>query len=325
MENDVKDYELLITRYLSGDSTKEERQTLFKWLQQDEGNMRFYMQCKAIWHASKARKIYFDRNKEWSRLYQRIKPSEATSFWHRFTQIAAIVVISFLIGWLVNSNFLQSPDPNWITVEVPNGDMTHFSLSDGSEIWLNSESTLKYPSNFTSVNRNVYLSGEAYFDVSSNDKAFIVKTDYMDVRVTGTRFNVKAYQSDEAFSTVLLEGSVTLKSERTSYRMKPGELARLNTRNDKFEITRLPDSTRDSVSWINGRYKFVNEPLARILKTASRWYDIEFVVKGKALRNTRFTGIIKKSYPPEQLLRLIKKTENIAIKRNKEKIIIEKQ
>ena len=330
MEKHFAYYEELITKYLRGEATKKESEELAEWMSQDEDHKKIFIQYKTIWNESQATKIYFDRDTEWekiSRKINKIRPLDSGQFWKRFSRIAAILVVGLIIGVAIKSNFFKSANSSWVKINVPNGQMTRLTLSDGSKVWLNSESTFKYSTNFSDENRNVYLSGEAYLEIASDkSSSFTVKTSYMDVEVLGTKFNVRAYKEDNAFRTSLIEGKVALNTndkKNNNTRLSPGDMARYNKKRKTLKVNEIPGNAEESISWVNGRYYFHNEELAEILKIASRWYDTEFIVKGKKLKNTRFTGVIKKDYPPEQLLKLIKKTEEISIKRDSNLIILE--
>lgn len=321
-------YERLIARYLSGQASEEETKELLEWIEEDEKNRELFFQIKAAWQNTGALRIYFDPDKEWKKLHRRItkiRRHNYQGFWVRFSRIAAVFFIAFAVGWFVKTQYTKEPDRSWLKVTVPTGQITQLTLSDSSEVWLNSESTFRYPSDFPE-HRNVFLSGEAYFNVNEEkEHPFTVKTDYLDVQVEGTRFNVRAYRDDGEFQTTILEGKVALndgKYNKTRSILYQGDQASFSKRNNKLSVLQLTGNPEKSIGWIKGRYEFQNEPLSQILNFASRWYDVEFVVKDKELKNTRFTGVMKREFPPEQLLNLIKKTEDIVTKRKGDKITI---
>ncbi|MFP4621234.1 MAG: FecR family protein, partial [Bacteroidales bacterium] len=249
-------------------------------------------------------------------------------FWVRFSQTAAVFFIAFVIGWFIKAHYTDKTESTWLEVSVPTGHMTQLKLSDSSKVWLNSESTFRYPSDF-SDERRVLLSGEAYFEVApKRESPFIVETDCLSARVLGTRFNVRAYKEDSEIETTLMEGKVALNNngtQNTRTVLYSGDQAKMNKLNNELEIRQVEHPQAKTIAWIKGRYEFHNEPLNEILNFASRWYDIKFVVKDKELQDTRFTGVMRREYPPEKLLELIKKTEEIVTKRKNDKIIIKYQ
>ena len=322
-------YERLIAKYLGGQASEDDTRKLLEWIEEDEQNRELFFQIKAAWDNLGALKIYFNPDKEWKKLHRRINKIRRLNyqgFWIRFSQIAAVFIIAFAVGWFVKTQLTKERGESWLRVTVPTGQVTQLTLSDSSIVWLNSESTLRYPSDF-SEQRNVLLSGEAYFDVKEDkEHPFTVKTDYMNVQVMGTRFNVKAYRDDVEFQATILDGQVSLRdgiSNKARSILYKGDQASFNRSNNKLSVLQLTENPERSIGWIKGRYEFHDQPLSQILNFASRWYDIKFVVKDKELKNTRFTGVMKREYPPEQLLNLIRKTEDVSVKSEKDKIILE--
>ncbi len=170
------------------------------------------------------------------------------------------------------------PDMN--TVVIPYGSRSNITLADGTNVWLNAGSRLIYPSRFVDKTREVYLSGEAFFDVQKNEKQpFVVKTTDILLEVLGTRFNVTAYPEDFAVQTVLAEGSVEIKSVSAGRREKgvlleEGELAYFNKKTHETRTQRV-DVTEYTL-WTEGLFNFSNTDLNRITKKLERFYNIQF-------------------------------------------------
>ena len=165
------------------------------------------------------------------------------------------------------------------TITTPRGGQYQVVLSDGTKVWLNAASSLKFPAIFTGNERNVELTGEAYFEVAKNkDKPFKVAVNNMGIEVLGTHFNVNAYNDEDAIKTTLLEGAVKLKTGNQQAYLKPGQQATLG-RQQVFNI--CPVNTEDAVAWKNGYFVFNNENIQSIMKKISRWYDVEVVYEGK--------------------------------------------
>ncbi|QHS58648.1 FecR family protein [Chitinophaga agri] len=164
-------------------------------------------------------------------------------------------------------------------------------LSDGTEVWLNATSRLRFPFNFTGDKREVYLDGEAYFQVSKNDaKPFIVHTEQTDILVLGTSFNVNAY-SDGLTRTSLVTGAVITKADGKEVQLKPGQEAVYSS--DKgYRITEFDDS--EVLAWMKGVYVFHNTPLSDIASVIERWYGVEVVFDNKELAGKKFTGGLEK-------------------------------
>jgi transmembrane sensor len=183
--------------------------------------------------------------------------------------------------------------PEMNTVVIPYGNRSNITLADGTNVWLNAGSRLIYPSRFVDRNREVFLSGEAFFDVQKNEKQpFVVKTADMLLEVLGTQFNVTAYPEDFAVQTVLAHGSVEIKSSGAGKRekglfIKPGELAYFNK---KTKETRTQTVNVDEYTlWTEGLFNFSNTDFNRITKKLERFYNIRFQY------NDPFKGLIQVS------------------------------
>ncbi|SDE84992.1 FecR family protein [Mucilaginibacter pineti] len=156
-------------------------------------------------------------------------------------------------------------------IETPRGGQYQVVLPDGSKVWLNAASSLKYPAAFTGTDRQVELSGEAYFEVAK-DKAhpFKVKTNRETVEVLGTHFNINSYNDEPTLKTTLLEGSVKITTANTQQIIKPGEQAVLGS---SLKIQQADEE--EVLAWKNGLFMFNDEPLESIMRKVSRWYDVD--------------------------------------------------
>jgi len=329
MEEKIEYYEQLITRYLTGVISSEESEELIEWLEKDEQNKNLFFQYTSIWNESGSIALKPDRDKEWNKLLHRLDKIgrlHQKGVWVRVLKTAAVFMFAFIIGWLVSRQHTDDSQRSWLEVNVPTGQMTKISLSDGSDVWINSESTFRYTSEFSKETREVYLSGEAYFEIAKDKELpFIVKTDYRDIKVLGTRFNVSAYKEDSFFRTQLLEGKVSLQNHQQDpdpFILVRGDVATYNKSCDTYQVKRNMLLNQQSIDWIEGRYEFYDEPLSDILNRASRWYGIQFEVLSEQLRKTHFTGVMKRDYPVDQLLNLIEKTSDVEIEKKAQTIII---
>lgn len=201
------------------------------------------------------------------------------------------------------------------TLIVPVGGIYAVSLSDGTKVWLNSKSSLKYPVEFNGNTRNVTLEGEAYFEVSKNPHSpFTVKTKSGNVTVLGTHFNISVYEEDRNFETTLAEGKVKVseisKTGDQSVILKPGQQARV--RNESLRVAEVDPSVYSA--WKDGKFYFENENLKNILTKMARWYNFNVKFEQKALEQIKFTGIVLKDEPIDHFLDIISKTSNVKYK-----------
>ena len=182
---------------------------------------------------------------------------------------------------------------SWATLVVPNTKDYKITLSDGTVVWMNAASSLRFPFSFGTQSREVYLKGEAYFNVAKNpNQAFIVHTDHADIRVHGTIFNVSAYDESN-FSTALVEGSVSAVKQGQALQLKPGQKAMISNN----QLDRREFDPSEELAWMRGIYTFHNQSLAEIAPVISRWFDVKVDWAQADVAKQTFTGEIDKSLP----------------------------
>ena len=197
---------------------------------------------------------------------------------------------------------------NYLTIS--RGEQFFLKLSDGTQVWLNSETKLKYPVSFINgEDRKVELVyGEAYFDVSPSTEhkgsRFKVFNQFQEVEVLGTEFNIKAYKDESKIFTTLLEGKVSIDVNGKKQNLIPSEQSVLNIKNSDININKV--NVYNELSWKEGVFIFKDKSLYEIMKVISRWYDIDFVFEDKELENSTFNGKLLKSQTLEEILNFIK-------------------
>ena len=199
------------------------------------------------------------------------------------------------------------------TLNVPKGGEYSLILPDGSRVWLNSETTLRFPVQFAGGKRVVYLSGEAYFQVKKDTSAaFHVCTKQQKITVLGTTFNVSAYENDRFTETTLIEGKVAVEGGAERVVMKPSEQYILDKRSGVGELKEV--ETEFYTSWIDGKFYFTSFTFEEIVKKLERWYDFTMIYEEDDIRQMRFSGVINKHRPIEEMLRFLEKTTDIHFK-----------
>jgi transmembrane sensor len=193
------------------------------------------------------------------------------------------------------------------TVTTARGNQYQLILADGSKVWLNSASSLRFPTSFTGNSREVELDGEGYFEIAKDaSKPFHVKTRTQDLEVLGTHFNVNAYNDEEATKTTLLEGKVKVSQSATGNRqsaiLKPGEQAVLVV-NSPFTIDHSPDLDQ-VMAWKNGWFEFDNTDIKTIMRQISRWYDVDIRYETKT-NNETYGGRISRSLNLSNILKML--------------------
>ncbi|WP_303318445.1 FecR domain-containing protein [Flavivirga abyssicola] len=205
---------------------------------------------------------------------------------------------------------------NYNILTIPRGGQFYILLSDGTKVWLNSESQLKYPVAFTEgETRQVELVyGEAYFDVSPSTQhkgsKFKVFNRSQEVEVLGTEFNIKAYKDDTSINTLLVEGKVAVSTAVENQVLVPNQQSTLNLETNTIRITTVADVYNET-AWRDGIFSFENKPLKEIFKVLSRWYDMDVVIENKVKKEERFIGTFNKSNSIEDILIAIKSTNFI--------------
>jgi len=188
------------------------------------------------------------------------------------------------------------------TATTPKGGQYLFILSDGTKVWLNSASSIKYPVSFIGNERRVELIGEAYFEVAHNAaKPFRVVSNGQTVEVLGTHFNINAYADENAVKTTLLQGSVKVSSAGSSSVIKPGEQAQFN--NGKINVVRGVDLDA-AVAWKNGLFYFEDNSIQEVMRQFARWYDVDVKYEGE-LPSRHFSGEISRNINATQMLDIL--------------------
>ena len=210
---------------------------------------------------------------------------------------------------LGQENFNRS-EVAYNTIETPKGGQYQIILPDGTKVWLNAASALKYPEVFVGNERNVELTGEAYFEVAKNKaKPFHVKSHGQDVEVLGTHFNINSYMDDRTIKTTLLEGMVRVSNGKSAKILKPGEQAIANVAGDGTIRLASDVDTDDETAWKNGLFQFNNAGLKTILNQLERWYDIN--IDYSSVPDKKYNGMVPRKAKLSEVLKMLEKTGNI--------------
>lgn len=208
---------------------------------------------------------------------------------------------------------------------VPRGGEYRLTLSDGTKVWVNSESVLNFPNVFSEKERRITVEGEAYFEVAENpDRPFIVETGGIKITVTGTVFNVMSYPERSNIETTLVNGGVTVSDDKNSVVLRP-DMQAVYTKSDGILIAREVDVS-GYIAWKQGLFEFNNQSLEDIAVQLARWYDVEFVFEAEVLKTLYFTGAVKKMYPLEFILDRIRDSfSEVDYKIEEKKVLIKKK
>lgn len=214
--------------------------------------------------------------------------------------------------------------PIFNTLQIPRGGEYFLTLADGTEVWLNAETEIRYPVQFTGDKRVVYLDGEAYFTVAPDkNKPFTVVSTHASVSVLGTQFNFRAYPDERDVQTTLVSGSVIMQSEKYKQQIKlvPGEQGVLEKNSAK--LMKQEVDTYLYTAWKDGRFAFRDARLEDLFNILARWYDLSVFYQSPEAKDIRFTGDLNKTDDFKSILKIIEQNERVIFTVNQRTVFIQ--
>lgn len=298
MNNDTIWYS--ISRKIAGESTEEDLHLVDNWLNENKNNKKIYNTLLEMWNSEKLttenQQSLFDSVKRKITVYEN-RP-KIRFYTTNLFKIAAVGILLITLN-LAFYIFQEKPEPEkvaWQEIVVPRGNRMKITLPDSTSIWLNNETKFRYASNFSSTNRQVELSGEAYFDVY-HDSAhpFTVKIGEKQIKVYGTRFSVNAYPEDQFIETSLISGSVVFENDteingKTEFKIEPGNSLYYNKQSKTVENKKIQSSFYEY--WEKGMYSFKDERFETLAIKLKRIFNVEVVFEDEFLKNKTYTGTI---------------------------------
>ena len=319
--NPISDYmHSLIAKQLTAQLSEAEASELEDWKLANSENLQEYNDFVALWAQSGSLKMPNPINQFEAQSAIRKKAGINTSKtkWINWAvQAAAVVVLSLIFSGIYNSlnnNRVQSvadnSSPIYQEIKAAYGTQAKVELADGTKVFLNSGSKLRFPQTFANQQqRTVFLDGEGYFEVTKNkEQSFIVQANKLNIRVLGTKFNIDAYTDNASISVALVEGSVMLQGNagnlnKDLMELKPNQVATLNPTDQTLSKTDVPDLYKYT-AWINGRIVFYGDPIQTVVKKLEKWYNVEIVISDSKLEDYKFTGTFINE-PLEQILNVL--------------------
>ena len=318
MEQELNHIDILIGNYLSGESTPGEKDELMEWISQSPVNKMLFEENQRIWEKSHsylpASGILSDQLKIKDHIIQQLTnlPQEL-SLYGWIYRVAAILALPVMLalGWYLGAN--GKSETALCEVTAPKGQISKCVLADGTQVWLNAGSTLKYEPTLSGNIREVNLDGEAYFKVTKNKhKPFVVNTKYAQVKVLGTIFNLKAYDGDDKVETTLEEGRVEFSLNGSSDRpveLKPGEQIVFDSSDHKLTTDKV--DTYLHTAWKDGKYVFKDADLKTIVAELERLYDVRIHLQNDSLLHLRFRGMFEYEQNIFSALETLERTTNM--------------
>ncbi|PCH71467.1 MAG: hypothetical protein COC06_00625 [Bacteroidales bacterium] len=231
-----------------------------------------------------------------------------------------------ILKYKSNHKFFEKETYN--TLKIPRGGEYQLELADGTKVWLNSATSFKYPTKFIGDKRIVYLSGEAYFDVTHDKEIpFIVKVDDMNVKVLGTEFNVKAYSEEGTIQTTLVNGKVEVFAKGFDNSVKsiltPSYQAIYSKKDKTIDVNLV--RTNIYTDWKDGLFVLDNISLEELSVILSRWYEVSFFFTNEKVKQNRFTGKMKKYENLQDIFELLEQLSDVEFKINDNAIVVQEK
>lgn len=215
----------------------------------------------------------------------------------------------------------RKPVAIYNTITTPKGGQYEVTLADGTHVWLNADSKLRFPVVFTGTERSVEVTGEAYFEVAKDQqKPFKVKSDNQEITVLGTHFNVNAYSNESFSRTTLLEGSIRVTKGVVQTLLSPGQQVINEVSSPSLKVRNVTD-VNESIAWKNGLFMFEQEPVSSIMNKISRWYNIAVEYQGD-VKGRKYSGTISKFEEVTEVLKTMQLTGTIQFKIEGRRIIV---
>ncbi len=315
-----------LLRYFSGELTVEERLELIHRIENDERLKAEFVRLQNLNAISQLSPHPTDKTEgvknfdAFSRHIKRITRRKIISDILKYAAIAVILITSTVWATLYFNNSTLEATMN--TLYVPAGQRAQITLQDGTEVWLNAQSILKYPSHFPKRSREVEITGEAFFNVKKDERRpFIVSTQHIDMLVLGTQFNVYSYPDAGYIQTDLVAGSVKVYNatdEKNGIILKPNE--QITIQGNKMTVGNIINL--EHLLWKEGIYCFHNERLIDIIKKLQLYYDVKIVVEDPDIFNVRYTGKFRQRDGIDEILRIIQKIRPFKIEKDRDNNII---
>lgn len=324
MQIEPNHIDLLISNYLSGEASQTEKDELNRWIGESPANKRLFDESQRIWTNARinfpASQIRSDREKVKDQIIRQTSGStKMVAFPSWIYRVAAVLALPIMlgIGWYLGAS-KNNAENQLCEVTAPKGQISKCVLADGTEVWLNAASTIKYDPSLSGNTREVSLDGEAYFKVSKNKhKPFVVNTKNAQIKVLGTIFNLKAYSGEETVETTLEEGSVEFSLNQGAAKpivLKPGEQLVYNIQDKEISLGMV--ETYLHTAWKDGKFVFKDADLKTIITELERLYDVRIHLDNDSLLHLRFRGMFEYEQNIFSALETLERTTNIKYRMN---------
>ena len=304
----------ILYNYFKGNASKDQLSEVRRWVEADQRNKEYILKQRELYDIIQWMDVPNPRVKTKNTLSIKL---------HTLISVAAIVVFVFLSGIYFLTKDKKDINLAMNSISVPAGQRVNLVLSDGTQVWLNSRTVFSYPSSFSGDLREVYLNGEAFFDVTkTKDQKFIVHTDRCNIEVFGTKFNVEAYADSDDLCTALLEGSVKIinRDQPENFIMlSPDNRMEMNK---KGEMSSMPIEDYDLYRWRDGLICFKNTNFKELMNRFEKCYGIRIVIENEKIADYECSGKFRISDGIDYALRLLRSDAKYTFERNDDDTVI---
>lgn len=341
MNNDIK---TIAAKYIAGQADDKEIAMVKQWIAMSKDNEEYYVQLYEVWHDTLSAETNLIDSERAYQLF--IEKTSVKASLHRpvlnWWRIAAAAVIMLMcsIGYFYYHQ-VEKPQ-TWHSVKVLEGTTRKLVLADGTTVWINAGSHIKYSRDFGKASRTIYLDGEAYFDIAANKKniPFLVKTKHFTIRDIGTVFNIKAYSDEPSFEATVVEGKISVEGklskhdeENSKVFLEKKQVLKINSQADKvtenettperIKVLAIEDSQIQLYNgWKDDFLVFEGASFNELAKIIERRYAVEVIFKDEALKAYKYTGSFRNVAKITNVMNIIKATTAISYTITGNKIII---
>ena len=334
------DIQQIIVRVLQESVSEEELIVFSKWFYASKENKSLFFQLKNIYDHRHGGIVPHDTeiNSSWECLLEKLKNNSLAAtkskkptrsivfYWQIASAIALLVMVMFI--WTYTNHKSRT---EWVEVRTtPHSQHERIKLPDGSFVELNASSSLKYPKKFVSESREVYLDGEALFDiVTQNGKSFVVRSHRQLIHVLGTKFNVTDYSNDNYSITTLVRGKVQLQilgdnnESQDKIVLQPNQQLIFNKKSNESVLTTV--NTDDVTSWTTGVYSFQNESLEHIVNRLEKLYGITIIIPNETIKQKKYTGKFSSQQNINEIIQIINFKEQFDSRFRNDTIVLSKK
>lgn len=328
MKESKESIDLLIISYLSGEASPEQQRELLAWLEAKEENKLYFRSIKDVYDLGRIESdIQYSRvNKQWEKFLDKVFPSRPMNHWlqkgNMLLHYAAVFALGFICMQLLSLMVNQKGTPQQTKIETGVGERSKISLPDGSVVWVNACSSISYDKSFGEKNRAIKMKGEAYFEVQKDpSKPFLVQTDQFTFRVTGTSFNVYAFDDEDEISLALIEGSVIAECGTYSEKLRPGEVLVYDKAHGKVGHRKLISSSY--TAWRYGEMFFDKMTFQELTRRLERNFNVKFKFENPKIKKESFGGSFRKYESLETIMEVISTSTPLKYRIDKDTVYIQ--